>query len=138
MVQKTKTMMWDQEENGLGRERAARLGIALDRVFGCFLFAGCIGLSVQIFAQNKSLELLQDKYDQTAQLAEERMKRIDALQDTVNDRNDRIEFLLREQAKERKRNEDKLDGISKIVLSSKCVRSDGVSRAVIDRLLKSE
>lgn len=122
----------------MGRERAARLGIALDRVFGCFLFAGCIGLSVQIFAQNKSLELLQDKYDQTAQLAEERMKRIDALQDTVNDRNDRIEFLLKEQAKERKRNEDKLDGISKIVLSSKCVRSDGVSRAVIDRLLKSE
>lgn len=122
----------------MGRERAARLGIALDRVFGCFLFAGCIGLSVQIFAQNKSLELLQDKYDQTAQLAEERMKRIDALQDTVNDRNDRIEFLLREQAKERKRNEDKLDGISKIVLSSKCVRSDSVSRDVINRLLKSE
>lgn len=122
----------------MGRERAARLGIALDRVFGCFLFAGCIGLSVQIFAQNKSLELLQDKYDQTAQLAEERMKRIDALQDTVNDRNDRIEFLLREQAKERKRNEDKLDGISKIVLSSKCVSRDNVSRAVIDRLLKSE
>lgn len=122
----------------MGRERAARLGIALDRVFGCFLFAGCIGLSVQIFSQNKSLELLQDKYDQTAQLAEERMKRIDALQDTVNDRNDRIEFLLKEQAKERKRNEDKLDGISKIVLSSKCVSRDNVSRAVIDRLLKSE
>ena len=81
--------------------------------------------------------MLQDKYDQTAQLAEERMKRIDALQDTVNDRNDRIEFLLREQAKERKaKMKDKLDGISKIVLSSKCVRSDGVSRAVIDRLLK--
>lgn len=122
----------------MGRERAARLGIALDRVFACFLFAGCIGLSIQIFAQNKSLELLQDKYDQTAQLAEERIKRIDALQDVVNDRNDRIEFLLREQAKERKRNEDKLDGIGKIILSSKCVRSDGVSRAVIDRLLKSE
>lgn len=122
----------------MGRERAARLGIALDRIFACFLFAGCIGLSVQIYIQNKNLELLQDKYDQTAQLADERMKRIDALQDTVNDRNDRIEFLLREQAKERKRNEDKLDGIGKIVLSSKCVRSDGVSRAVIDRLLKSE
>ena len=122
----------------MGRERAARLGIALDRIFACFLFVGCIGLSVQIYSQNKNLELLQDKYDQTAQLADERMKRVDALQDTVNDRNDRIEFLLREQAKERKRNEDKLDGISKIVLSSKCVRSDGISRAVIDRLLKSE
>lgn len=122
----------------MGRERAARLGIALDRVFACFLFAGCIGLSIQIFAQNKSLELLQDKYDQTVQLAEERMRRIDALQDLVNDRNDRIEHLLKEQARERKRNEDKLDGISKIILSSKCVRSDGVSRAVIDRLLKSE
>lgn len=122
----------------MGRERAARLGIALDRVFACFLFAGCIGLSIQIFTQNKSLELLQDKYDQTVQLADERTKRIDALRDMVSDRNDRIEFLLREQAKERKRNEDKLDGISKIVLSSKCARSDGVSRAVIDRLLKSE
>lgn len=122
----------------MGRERAARLGIALDRVFGCFLFAGCIGLSIQIFTQNKSLELLQDKYDQTVQLAEERTKRIDALRDMVSDRNDRIEFLLREQAKERKRNEDKLDGISKIVLSSKCVSRDNVSRAVIDRLLKSE
>lgn len=122
----------------MGRERAARLGIALDRVFGCFLFAGCIGLSIQIFAQNKSLELLQDKYDQTVQLADERTKRIDALRDMVSDRNDRIEFLLREQAKERKRNEDKLDGISKIVLSSKCVRSDSVSRDVINRLLKSE
>lgn len=122
----------------MGRERAARLGIALDRVFACFLFAGCIGLSIQIFTQNKSLELLQDKYDQTVQLADERTKRIDALQDTVNDRNDRIEFLLREQAKERKRNEDKLDEISKIVLSSKCVRSDSVSRDVINRLLKSE
>lgn len=122
----------------MGRERAARLGIALDRVFGCFLFAGCIGLSIQIFTQNKSLELLQDRYDQTVQLAEERMKRIDALRDMVSDRNDRIEFLLREQAKERKRNEDKLDGISKIVLSSKCVRSDSVSRDVINRLLKSE
>ena len=122
----------------MGRERAARLGIALDRVCACFLFVGCIGLSIQIFAQNKSLELLQDKYDQTVQLADERTKRIDALRDMVSDRNDRIEFLLKEQAKERKRNEDKLDGISKIVLSSKCVRSDGVSRAVIDRLLKSE
>ena len=122
----------------MGRERAARLGIALDRVFGCFLFAGCIGLSIQIFTQNKSLELLQDRYDQTVQLAEERMKRIDALRDMVSDRNDRIEILLREQAKERKRNEDKLDGISKIVLSSKCVRSDSVSRDVINRLLKSE
>ena len=122
----------------MGRERAARLGIALDRVFGCFLFAGCIGLSIQIFTQNKSLELLQDRYDQTVQLAEERMKRIDALRDMVSDRNDRIEVLLREQAKERKRNEDKLDGISKIVLSSKCVSRDNVSRAVIDRLLKSE
>lgn len=122
----------------MGRERAARLGIALDRIFAFFLFAGCIGLSVQIYSQNKNLELLQDKYDQTAQLADERMKRIDALRDMVTDRNDRIEHLLKEQAMERKRNEDKLDGISKIVLSSKCVRSDGVSRAVIDRLLKSE
>ena len=122
----------------MGRERAARLGIALDRVFACFLFAGCIGLSIQIFTQNKSLELLQDKYDQTVQLAEERTKRIDALRDMVSDRNDRIEFLLEEQAKERKRNEDKLDGISKIVLSSKCVRGDSVSRDVINRLLKSE
>lgn len=122
----------------MGRERAARLGIALDRIFACFLFAGCIGLSIQIFTQNKSLELLQDKYDQTVQLADERTKRIDALRDMVSDRNDRIEFLLKEQAKERKRNEDKLDGISKIVLSSKCVGRDNVSRAVIDRLLKSE
>ena len=122
----------------MGRERAARLGIALDRVFGCFLFAGCIGLSIQIFTQNKSLELLQDRYDQTVQLSEERMRRIDALQDLVNDRNDRIEHLLKEQARERKRNEDKLDGISKIVLSSKCVRGDSVSRDVINRLLKSE
>ena len=122
----------------MGRERAARLGVALDRIFACFLFAGCIGLSVQIYSQNKSLELLQDKYEQASQLAEERIKRIDALRDMITDRNDRIEFLLREQAKERKRNEDKLDGISKIVLSSKCVRSDGISRAVIDRLLKSE
>lgn len=122
----------------MGRERAARLGIALDRIFACFLFAGCIGLSIQIFTQNKSLELLQDKYDQTVQLADERTKRIDALRDMVSDRNDRIEFLLKEQAKERKRNEDKLDGISKIVLSSKCVRSDSVSRDVINRLLKSE
>jgi hypothetical protein len=122
----------------MGRERAAKIGLALDRIFACFLFAGCIGLSVQIFTQNKSLELLQDKYEQASQLAEERMKRIDALRDMITDRNDRIEHLLKEQAKERKRNEDKLDGISKIVLSSKCVRSDGVSRAVIDRLLKSE
>ena len=122
----------------MGRERAARLGIALDRVFACFLFAGCIGLSVQIFTQNKSLELLQDKYEQASQLAEERMKRIDALRDMITDRIDRIEHLLKEQAKERKRNEDKLDGISKIVLSSKCVSRDNVSRAVIDRLLKSE
>ena len=122
----------------MGRERAARLGIALDRIFACFLFAGCIGLSIQIFTQNKSLELLQDKYDQTVQLAEERTKRIDALRYMVSDRNDRIEFLLKEQAKERKRNENKLDGISKIVLSSKCVRSDSVSRDVINRLLKSE
>lgn len=122
----------------MGRERAAKIGLALDRIFACFLFAGCIGLSVQIFTQNKSLELLQDKYEQASQLAEERMKRIDALRDMITDRNDRIEHLLKEQAKERKRNEDKLDGISKIVLSSKCVRSDGISRAVIDRLLKSE
>ena len=122
----------------MGRERAARLGIALDRVFACFLFAGCIGLSVQIFTQNKSLELLQDKYEQASQLADERMKRIDALRDMITDRNDRIEYLLNEQAKERKRNENKLDELSKIMLSSKCVRSDGVSRAVIDRLLKSE
>ena len=122
----------------MGRERAARLGIALDRVFACFLFAGCIGLSVQIFTQNKSLELLQDKYEQASQLADERMKRIDALRDMITDRNDRIEYLLNEQAKERKRNENKLDELSKIMLSSKCVRSDSVSRAVIDRLLKSE
>nr|WP_315539005.1 hypothetical protein [uncultured Haemophilus sp.] len=122
----------------MGRERAARLGIALDRVFACFLFIGCIGLSVQIFTQNKSLELLQDKYEQASQLADERMRRIDALRDMITDRNDRIEYLLNEQAKERKRNENKLDELSKIMLSSKCVRSDGVSRAVIDRLLKSE
>lgn len=122
----------------MGRERAARLGIALDRVFACFLFIGCIGLSVQIFTQNKSLELLQDKYEQASQLADERMRRIDALRDMITDRNDRIEHLLNEQAKERKRNENKLDELSKIMLSSKCVRSDGVSRAVIDRLLKSE
>lgn len=122
----------------MGRERAARMGIALDRLFGCCLFIGCIGLSAQIYSQNKSFELLQDKYDQTVQLAEERTKRVDALRDMVSDRNDRIEFLLKEQAKERKRNEDKLDGISKIVLSSKCVRGDSVSRDVINRLLKSE
>lgn len=122
----------------MGRERAARLGIALDRVFACFLFIGCIGLSVQIFTQNKSLELLQDKYEQASQLADERMRRIDALRDMITDRNDRIEHLLEVQAKERKRNENKLDELSKIVLSSKCVRSDSVSRAVIDRLLKSE
>ena len=122
----------------MGRERAARLGIALDRVFACFLFAGCIGLSIQIFTQNKSLELLQDKYEQASQLADERMKRIDALRDMITDRNDRIEHLLEVQAKERKRNENKLDELSKIMLSSKCVRSDSVSRAVIDRLLKSE
>ena len=122
----------------MGRERAARLGIALDRVFACFLFIGCIGLSVQIFTQNKSLELLQDKYEQASQLADERMRRIDALRDMITDRNDRIEHLLNEQAKERKKNEDKLDELSKVILSSKCVRSDSVSRAVIDRLLKSE
>ena len=122
----------------MGRERAARLGIALDRVFACFLFIGCIGLSVQIFTQNKSLELLQDKYEQASQLADERMRRIDALRDMITDRNDRIEHLLNEQAKERKKNEDKLDELGKIMLSSKCVRSDSVSRAVIDRLLKSE
>ena len=122
----------------MGRERAARLGIALDRVFACFLFIGCIGLSVQIYTQNKSLELLQDKYEQASQLADERMRRIDALRDMITDRNDRIEHLLNEQAKERKRNENKLDELSKIMLSSKCVRSDSVSRAVIDRLLKSE
>lgn len=122
----------------MGRERAARLGIALDRVFACFLFIGCIGLSVQVFTQNKSLELLQDKYEQASQLADERMRRIDALRDMITDRNDRIEHLLNEQAKERKRNENKLDELSKIMLSSKCVRSDNVSRAVIDRLLKSE
>lgn len=122
----------------MGRERAARLGIALDRVFACFLFIGCIGLSIQIFTQNKSLELLQDKYEQASQLADERMRRIDALRDMITDRNDRIEHLLKEQAKERKRNENKLDELSKIMLSSKCVRSDSVSRAVIDRLLKSE
>ena len=119
----------------MGRERAARMGIALDRLFGCCLFIGCIGLSAQIYSQNKSLEMLKEKYDQTVQLAEERTKRIDALRDMVSDR---IEFLLEEQAKERKRNEDKLDGISKIVLSSKCVRGDSVSRDVINRLLKSE
>nr|DAV03037.1 MAG TPA: Protein of unknown function (DUF2570) [Caudoviricetes sp.] len=122
----------------MGRERAAKMGIALDRLFGCCLFIGCIGLSAQIYSQNKSLEILKEKYDKTVQLSEERMQRIDALRDTVADRNDRIEFLLKEQARERKRNEDKLDGISKIVLSSKCAHSDGVSRAVIDRLLKSE
>ncbi len=122
----------------MGRERAAKMGIALDRLFGCCLFIGCIGLSAQIYSQNKSLEILKEKYDKTVQLAEERMRRIDALRDTVADRNDRIEFLLKEQAKERKRNEDKLDGISKIVLSSKCVRGDNVSRDVINRLLKSE
>jgi hypothetical protein len=122
----------------MGRERAARMGIALDKLFGCCLFIGCIGLSAQIYSQNKSLEMLKEKYDQTVQLAEERTKRIDALRDMVSDRNDRIEFLLEEQAKERKRNEDKLDGISKIVLSSKCVRGDSVSRDVINRLLKSE
>ena len=122
----------------MGRERATKLGIALDRVFACFLFIGCIGLSVQIFTQNKSLELLQDKYEQASQLADERMRRIDALRDMITDRNDRIEHLLNEQAKERKRNENKLDELSKIMLSSKCVRSDSVSRAVIDRLLKSE
>ena len=122
----------------MGRERAARLGIALDRVFACFLLIGCIGLAAQIFTQNKSLELLQDKYEQASQLADERMRRIDALRDMIADRNDRIEHLLNEQAKERKRNENKLDELSKIMLSSKCVRSDSVSRAVIDRLLKSE
>ena len=122
----------------MSRERAARLGIALDRVFACFLFIGCIGLSVQIFTQNKSLALLQDKYEQASQLADERMRRIDALRDMITDRNDRIEHLLNEQAKERKRNENKLDELSKVILSSKCVRSDSVSRAVIDRLLKSE
>ena len=122
----------------MGRERAAKMGIALDRLFGCCLFIGCIGLSAQIYSQNKSLEILKEKYDKTVQLSEERMQRIDALRDTVADRNDRIEFLLKEQARERKRNEDKLDGISKIVLSSKCVRGDSVSRDVINRLLKSE
>lgn len=122
----------------MGRERAAKIGIALDRLFGCCLFIGCIGLSAQIYSQNKSLEMLKEKYDKTVQLSEERMRRIDALRDTVADRNDRIEFLLEEQARERKRNEDKLDGISRIVLSSKCVRGDSVSRDVINRLLKSE
>ena len=122
----------------MGRERAAKMGIALDRLFGCCLFIGCIGLSAQIYSQNKSLEILKEKYDKTVQLSEERMRRIDALRDTVADRNDRIEFLLKEQARERKRNEDKLDGISRIVLSSKCVRGDSVSRDVINRLLKSE
>lgn len=122
----------------MGRERTAKIGIALDRLFGCCLFIGCIGLSAQIYSQNKSLEILKEKYDKTVQLSEERMRRIDALRDTVADRNDRIEFLLEEQARERKRNEDKLDGISRIVLSSKCVRGDSVSRDVINRLLKSE
>lgn len=122
----------------MGRERAAKIGIALDRLFGCCLFIGCIGLSAQIYSQNKSLEILKEKYDKTVQLSEGRMRRIDALRDTVADRNDRIEFLLEEQARERKRNEDKLDGISRIVLSSKCVRGDSVSRDVINRLLKSE
>lgn len=122
----------------MGRERAAKIGIALDRLFGCCLFIGCIGLSAQIYSQNKSLEILKEKYDKTVRLSEERMQRIDALRDTVADRNDRIEFLLKEQARERKRNEDKLDGISRIVLSSKCVRGDSVSRDVINRLLKSE
>lgn len=122
----------------MGRERAAKIGIALDRLFGCCLFIGCIGLSAQIYSQNKSLEILKEKYDKTVQLSEERMQRIDALRDTVADRNDRIEFLLKEQARERKRNEDKLDEISRIVLSSKCVRGDSVSRDVINRLLKSE
>lgn len=82
--------------------------------------------------------MLKEKYDKTVQLSEERMRRIDALHNMVADRNDRIEHLLKEQEKERKRNEDKLDGISKIVLSSKCVRGDNVSRDVINRLLKSE
>ena len=70
----------------MGRERAAKMGIALDRLFGCCLFIGCIGLSAQIYNQNKSLEILKEKYDKTVQLSEERMRRIDALHNMVADR----------------------------------------------------
>nr|DAS67535.1 MAG TPA: Protein of unknown function (DUF2570) [Bacteriophage sp.] len=122
----------------MSQAQALRLSSILDNVFTFLLLIGCFGLFVQIYKQNDNLSALQNKYDQMVVLADQRMKRIDALQANLSDRNDKIELLMQAQADERKANEERVDAIKKIITESRCVRNSGISSDVINRLLKSE
>ena len=122
----------------MSQTQALRLSSILDNVFTFLLLIGCLGLFVQIYKQNDNLSALQNKYDQMVVLADQRMKRIDALQANLADRNDKIELLMQAQAEERKANEGRVDAIKKIITENRCVRNSGISSDVINRLLKSE
>lgn len=122
----------------MSKSTALKLNSILDHVFMFLLLIGCFGLFVQIYKQNNSLEEMQVNYDRMADLAERRMMQIDALQSHLSDRNDKIELLMSSQAEERKKNEEKIDAVKKVISVNRCVRNDSVSRDIIDRLLKSE
>ena len=122
----------------MSQAQALRLSSILDNVFTFLLLIGCFGLFIQIYKQNDNLSALQNKYDQMVVLADQRMKRIDALQANLSDRNDKIELLMQAQADERKANAERIDAIKKIITENRCVRNSGISSDVINRLLKSE
>ncbi|MBN6075787.1 hypothetical protein HYE60_11135 [Aggregatibacter actinomycetemcomitans] len=122
----------------MSQSQALRISSILDNVFTFLLLIGCLGLFVQIYKQNDNLSALQNKYDQMVVLADQRMKRIDALQANLSDRNDKIELLMQAQVEERKANEERIDAIRKVITANRCVRNSGISGDVINRLLKSE
>ncbi|ACX80315.1 hypothetical protein HYE54_12000 [Aggregatibacter actinomycetemcomitans] len=122
----------------MSQAQALRISSILDNVFTFLLLIGCLGLFVQIYKQNDNLSALQNKYDQMVVLADQRMKRIDALQANLSDRNDKIELLMQAQEEERKANGERIDAIRKIIKENRCVRNSGISGDVINRLLKSE
>ena len=122
----------------MSQAQALRISSILDNVFTFLLLIGCLGLFVQIYKQNDNLSALQNKYDQMVVLADQRMKRIDALQANLSDRNDKIELLMQAQEEERKANGERIDAIRKVITANRCVRNGGISNDVINRLLKSE
>ncbi|WP_258248058.1 hypothetical protein [Aggregatibacter actinomycetemcomitans] len=122
----------------MSQAQALRISSILDNVFTFLLLIGCLGLFVQIYKQNDNLSALQNKYDQMVVLADQRMKRIDALQANLSDRNDKIELLMQAQEEERKANGERIDAIRKVITTNRCVRNGGISNDVINRLLKSE
>jgi hypothetical protein len=106
----------------------------LDQFFVVVAFIGCVGLINVISEQGLTIKGLAQENTAALSLADQRMKRIEALHTAIDQQNERISLLLDDQRRQRGENNAKIDAIGKIIRANKRCDSSGVLRATLNQL----